>query len=129
MCYYIVTQLEDCGLLDMTVIKILFSFHLRRDGHSVLVHGYEGTDCTLLVSTLAQLIMDPCCRTLEGFLALLEREWVQVSVHGNSRWTGYKISTDVVQVSGRAKFHFLRFQIFAIYATQSKLYSSPLLPS
>ena len=49
-----------------------------RDGHSVLVHGSEGTDCTLLISTLAQLIMDPGCRTLEGFLTLLEREWVQV---------------------------------------------------
>lgn len=53
---------------------------LLRDGHSVLVHGSEGTDCALLISTLAQLIMDPSCRTLEGFLALLEREWIQVSV-------------------------------------------------
>ncbi|XP_034419166.1 myotubularin-related protein 9-like isoform X3 [Cyclopterus lumpus] len=50
---------------------------MERDGHSVLVHGSEGTDSTLLISTLAQLIMDPCSRTLEGFLALLEREWIQ----------------------------------------------------
>ncbi|XP_034531465.1 myotubularin-related protein 9 isoform X2 [Notolabrus celidotus] len=50
---------------------------VERDGHSVLVHGSEGTDSTLLISTLAQIIMDPCCRSLEGFLALLEREWVQ----------------------------------------------------
>uniref|UniRef100_A0A3Q3VVP3 Myotubularin phosphatase domain-containing protein n=1 Tax=Mola mola TaxID=94237 RepID=A0A3Q3VVP3_MOLML len=50
---------------------------LERDGHSVLIHGSDGTDSTLLISTLAQLIMDPCCRTLEGFLALLERDWVQ----------------------------------------------------
>ncbi|CAJ1073923.1 myotubularin-related protein 9-like isoform X4 [Xyrichtys novacula] len=50
---------------------------VERDGHSVLVHGSKGTDATLLISTLAQLIMDPCCRSLEGFLALLEREWVQ----------------------------------------------------
>lgn len=54
-------------------------FFFPRDGHSVLVHGSEGTDSTLVISTIAQLIMDPCCRTLEGFLALLEREWVQVS--------------------------------------------------
>lgn len=59
---------------------VVYVFVLSRDGHSVLVHGSEGTDSTLLISTLAQLIMDPCCRTLEGFLALLEREWVQVSV-------------------------------------------------
>lgn len=50
---------------------------VERDGHSVLVHGSEGIDSTLLISTLAQLIMDPACRTLEGFLALLDREWVQ----------------------------------------------------
>ncbi|XP_076155688.1 myotubularin-related protein 9 isoform X1 [Alosa pseudoharengus] len=48
-----------------------------RDGHSVLVHGSEGTDTTLLVCTLAQLILDPESRTLKGFLSLLEREWVQ----------------------------------------------------
>lgn len=86
---------------------------LCRDGHSVLVHGYEGTDSTLLVSTLAQLIMDPCCRTLEGFLALLEREWLQVGVHSNTGGAVRKMafqqlqSLNVVQVSGRTKFHFL----------------------
>nr|XP_061823945.1 myotubularin-related protein 9-like isoform X1 [Nerophis lumbriciformis] len=50
---------------------------LERDGHSVLIHDSEGIDSTLLISTLAQLIMDPSCRTLEGFLGLLEREFVQ----------------------------------------------------
>lgn len=50
---------------------------VERDSHSALVHGSEGTDTTLLVSSLAQLILDPRSRTLPGFLALLEREWVQ----------------------------------------------------
>ncbi|XP_062863559.1 myotubularin-related protein 9-like isoform X2 [Trichomycterus rosablanca] len=50
---------------------------VERDGHSVLVHGSDGTDSTLLVTTLAQLILDPECRTFRGFLRLLEREWVQ----------------------------------------------------
>ncbi|XP_056446479.1 myotubularin-related protein 9 isoform X1 [Gadus chalcogrammus] len=66
--YHVQTALSTAGLLAECV---------ERDGHSVLVHGSEGTDCTLLISTLAQLIMDPACRTLEGFLTLLEREWVQ----------------------------------------------------
>ncbi|KAB5561928.1 hypothetical protein PHYPO_G00012120 [Pangasianodon hypophthalmus] len=50
---------------------------VERDGHSVLVHGSEGTDSTLLVTSLTQLILDPDCRTFRGFLRLLEREWVQ----------------------------------------------------
>ncbi|KAK2826290.1 hypothetical protein Q5P01_020504 [Channa striata] len=65
---HVQTALSTAGLLAECV---------ERDGHSVLVHGSEGTDSSLLISTLAQIIMDPCCRTLEGFLALLEREWVQ----------------------------------------------------
>lgn len=65
---HVQTALSTAGLLAECV---------ERDGHSVLVHGSEGTDCSLLISTLAQVIMDPHCRTLEGFLALLEREWVQ----------------------------------------------------
>ncbi|XP_029972206.1 myotubularin-related protein 9 isoform X2 [Salarias fasciatus] len=65
---HIQTALSTAGLLAECV---------ERDGHSVLVHGSEGRDCSLLISTLAQIIMDPHCRTMEGFLALLEREWVQ----------------------------------------------------
>ncbi|XP_038127498.1 myotubularin-related protein 9-like isoform X2 [Cyprinodon tularosa] len=65
---HVQTALSTAGLLAECV---------ERDGHSALVHGYEGTDCTLLICTLAQLIMDPSCRTLEGFLALLDREWLQ----------------------------------------------------
>ncbi|XP_056333539.1 myotubularin-related protein 9 isoform X4 [Danio aesculapii] len=50
---------------------------VERDAHSVLVHGSEGTDNTLLVSSLAQLILDPASRSLSGFLCLLERDWIQ----------------------------------------------------
>uniref|UniRef100_S4R5T5 Myotubularin related protein 9 n=1 Tax=Petromyzon marinus TaxID=7757 RepID=S4R5T5_PETMA len=48
-----------------------------REGASVLVHGSDGTDSTLQVSALAQVILDQDCRTLRGFQALVEREWLQ----------------------------------------------------
>ncbi|XP_029114268.1 myotubularin-related protein 9 isoform X2 [Scleropages formosus] len=50
---------------------------VEREGRSALVHGSEGTDATLLLTTVAQLILDPRCRSLPGFLRLLEREWLQ----------------------------------------------------
>ncbi len=43
----------------------------------VLVHGYEGFDNTLIVTSLAQIMLNPDCRTLIGFQALIEREWIQ----------------------------------------------------
>lgn len=44
---------------------------------SVLVHGAEGTDSTLQISSLSQVILNPDCRTVHGFEALVEREWLQ----------------------------------------------------
>lgn len=49
-----------------------------REGASVLVHGTEGIDSTLQVTSLAQIILDPECRTIRGFETLIEREWLQV---------------------------------------------------
>uniref|UniRef100_A0A8C3A889 Myotubularin-related protein 9 n=1 Tax=Cyclopterus lumpus TaxID=8103 RepID=A0A8C3A889_CYCLU len=50
---------------------------IDREGASVLVHGTEGTDSTLQVTSLAQIILDPACRTIRGFQGLVEREWLQ----------------------------------------------------
>ncbi|XP_034610120.1 myotubularin-related protein 9-like isoform X4 [Trachemys scripta elegans] len=50
---------------------------MEREEACVLVHGAEGTDTTLLVTALAQVILDPDCRTLTGFQGLLEREWIE----------------------------------------------------
>ncbi|XP_010141426.1 PREDICTED: myotubularin-related protein 9, partial [Buceros rhinoceros silvestris] len=51
---------------------------IDREGASVLVHGTEGTDSTLQVTSLAQIILDPRCRTIRGFESLVVREWLQV---------------------------------------------------
>lgn len=47
------------------------------EGASVLVHGTDGYDATLQVTSLVQLILDHDCRTINGFEALVEREWLQ----------------------------------------------------
>ena len=38
------------------------------NGGSVLLHGGEGMDTTLMVSALAQIILNPDCRTVVGFV-------------------------------------------------------------
>lgn len=59
-------------------VCLILSWLFRREGASVLVHGTEGTDSTLQVTSIAQIILDPRCRTIRGFEALVEREWLQV---------------------------------------------------
>ncbi|KAM3934848.1 myotubularin-related protein 9-like [Leptodactylus fuscus] len=50
---------------------------MEREGTCVLVHGEEGANNTLIVTSLVQLILSPDCRTMVGFQDLIEREWLQ----------------------------------------------------
>lgn len=62
---------------DVLTCACLVAQCVDHEGASVLVHGSEGMDSTLQVSSLAQIILDPDCRTVQGFQALIEREWLQ----------------------------------------------------
>jgi len=57
---------------------------LEKDSVPVMVVENTGCDLSLVVSSLAQIILNPDTRTLHGFEALIEREWVQA---GHPFWT------------------------------------------
>lgn len=44
-------------------------------GHPVLVHCSDGWDRTAQLTTLAQILLDPYYRTIEGVLVLIQKEW------------------------------------------------------
>lgn len=75
------SRLESSGWLtnvkDVLTCACLVAQCLDQEGSSVLVHGAEGTDATLTVCALTQLIINPDCRTVHGFEALIEREFIQ----------------------------------------------------
>lgn len=63
----------------------LFDFCIPfQENSNVMVHGSEGMDITLCVTSLAQVILNPDCRTVRGFEALIEREWLQA---GHPFWS------------------------------------------
>uniref|UniRef100_A0A250Y2X1 Myotubularin-related protein 9 n=1 Tax=Castor canadensis TaxID=51338 RepID=A0A250Y2X1_CASCN len=79
------SRLEGCRWLahvkEALSTACLAAQGMEREGACILVHGAEGTDSTLLVTSLAQLILDPTSRTMIGFQELVEREWIQVGGH------------------------------------------------
>ncbi|RXM28678.1 Myotubularin-related protein 9 [Acipenser ruthenus] len=73
---------------------------IDREGASVLVHGTEGTDSTLQVTSLAQIILDPTSRTIRGFESLVEREWLQFGTFlGNNSFERGKLKLPQKTVS------------------------------
>lgn len=50
--------------------------YIHNESCSVLIHGTSGTDNTLIVTSLVQLLLDPYCRSFDGFIDLIFREWI-----------------------------------------------------
>lgn len=48
-----------------------------RRGTSLVVHCSDGWDRTAQIVSLVQLLVDPFARTIKGFVALCDREWLQ----------------------------------------------------
>lgn len=47
-----------------------------KNGFQTLVHCSDGWDRTSQVLSLAQIMLDPYFRTIEGFIVLVEKDWV-----------------------------------------------------
>jgi myotubularin-related protein 6/7/8 len=44
----------------------------------VLIHCSDGWDRTSQLSSLSQICLDPYFRTIDGFMALVEKDWVSL---------------------------------------------------
>ncbi|SPP74768.1 myotubularin-related protein 6 isoform X2 [Drosophila guanche] len=66
-------------------------------GVSVVVHCSDGWDRTAQVCSLAQLMLNPYYRTIKGFQALIEKDWLAFG-HKFSERCGH-IQTDAKEVS------------------------------
>lgn len=59
--------------------------HLVYEGVHLVVHCSDGWDRTSQVCSLVELCVDPYYRTLDGFIVLVEKEWVSFGHRFNER--------------------------------------------
>jgi len=81
------SNLESSGWLSMVEAVLRASLtivdYLETEDSPVLVHGDNGMDMTLVLTSLTQILLDPECRTIIGFQSLILREWL---------WAGHPFS-------------------------------------
>ncbi|KAG5884190.1 hypothetical protein JTB14_020713 [Gonioctena quinquepunctata] len=85
-------QIQNIMQLSGAVVDLL-----DLQGSSVAICLEEGWDVTAQVSSVAQLCLDPYYRTLEGFRALVEKEWIgfghrfshRSNLNANSQASGF----------------------------------------
>lgn len=75
-----ISGIEDSGWLTHLKIVINTSKFIAQaiagESYSVLIHCSDGWDRTAQTSSLAQLLLDPHYRTLNGLQILIEKEWL-----------------------------------------------------
>ncbi|OWF52869.1 myotubularin-related protein 8-like isoform X2 [Mizuhopecten yessoensis] len=76
----------------------VFIVNAVRNGISVLVHCSDGWDRTAQTCSLASLMLDPYYRTIQGFQALIEKEWLSFG-HKFTDRCGFLGSGDAKEVS------------------------------
>jgi hypothetical protein len=73
------SNLEATGWSEFTyqIIKAAVDVaNSLKKGYSVLVHCSDGWDRSSQLTSLSQLLTDPFYRTLDGFIVLIEKEWL-----------------------------------------------------
>ena len=74
-------QIQDSKWFDQLQLIIHISnlvVERMEESSSVMIALEDGWDLTSQVTTLAQVLLDPYYRTIEGFSVLIEREWLSM---------------------------------------------------
>ncbi|TNN08579.1 Myotubularin-related protein [Schistosoma japonicum] len=72
-------QQEQCLLAEKQKksSKVHVNEEVKLRGSCVLVQSRKGTDRAILVASLIQIILNPECRTIQGFQTLIDHTWLQ----------------------------------------------------
>ena len=105
--------LAHCGKVLDSAIHVAKKLHVERC--SVLVHCSDGWDRTPQICSIAQIILDPYYRTLEGFFTLVEKEWCAFGHKLKDRWC----HADAPDPSQRSPIFIQFLNIVYIMMTQS----------
>lgn len=72
-------NITNSGWYEAIIILLKSSFQIYnsiREGNNVLIHCSDGWDRTSQLCSMSQLLLDKYFRTLDGFICLIEKDWI-----------------------------------------------------
>ena len=78
--YSVISYIPDTLWYETIILILKSSFKIynsiHNDKNTVLIHCSDGWDRTAQLSSTSQLLLDKYYRTLEGFIVLVEKDWL-----------------------------------------------------
>ena len=77
--YNVISNLQNTSWYETIILILKGGFQIYNsilDNWTVLIHCSDGWDRTAQLSCISQLLLDKYYRTLEGFIILIEKDWL-----------------------------------------------------
>ena len=106
--YSVISYLPDTLWYETIVLILKSSFNIynsiNKDKNTVLIHCSDGWDRTSQLSSTSEILLDKYYRTLEGFIVLIEKEWLSFGHQFRYRNKFYSLIGTPTQITSENQF-------------------------
>lgn len=126
--YSVISYLPDTFWYETVILILKSSFQIynsiNKDKHTVLIHCSDGWDRTSQLSSTSQILLDKYYRTLEGFIVLIEKEWLSFGHQFRYRNKFYSLIDTPTEISSENQFSPIFIQwLDCLYQIMSQNYT------
>ena len=120
-------NITNSGWYEAIIILLKSSFQIYnsiRENNNVLIHCSDGWDRTSQLCSMSQLLLDKYYRTLDGFICLIEKDWISFGHQFRYRSGFYSPIDSPSNVSSENQFSPIFLQwLDSVYQLMSQNYN------
>ena len=106
--YSVISHIPDTLWYETIILILKSSFKIynsiHNDKNTVLIHCSDGWDRTAQLSSTSQILLDKYYRTLEGFIVLIEKDWLSFGHQFRYRNGFYSLIDTPTEITSENQF-------------------------